>query len=306
MFGCAVYEPPPAAETTDASGSGGNHPSPEPSGIVTQPSVDGSTQQMVEAAAEPEDGGSSFDVTVGPISDARSGPDVTDPTVPDVRDAGCLAASDAGGATVEVAHFAFDEGQGQSAFDTSGYCHLARLQGGASWTSGKLGASALALDRASNGFADVAESFIDSTKGYSVTAWAKLNVLDHNQTIISLDGPVLSAFFLQFKDTKFAFVGAASATGGTLTIAWAIDVPQPAVWYHLAGVFDGASLSLYINGVLQSTQPYATPWQGTGHLVVGRAKYSSSLIDFVTGTIDDVHIYRGALTAPQVMALASQ
>jgi hypothetical protein len=66
------------------------------------------------------------------------------------------------------------------------------------------------------------------------------------------------------------------------------------------------TISLYVNGVLQGTASYSTPWTGVlGTTAIGAGEWALSPVDFVNGTIDDVHLYNRTLTSAQISTLAS-
>lgn len=76
-------------------------------------------------------------------------------------------------------------------------------------------------------------------------------------------------------------------------------------WYHAAGVFDGDSVKVYINGVLAGF----TLFQGTIDTSSGYRPAIGNLCDSVqfqnryfTGLIDEVKIYNRALSAAEIMA----
>jgi hypothetical protein len=220
----------------------------------------------------------------------------------------CIVDNDAATGAVEEAHFTFDEGRGSVAADSSGHCRVGTFVGAVSWTTGKKGgAIALNPGGAGTGYVDVADPVINTSTSYSVAAWARLDSpLVHNETFVSQDGPALSSFFLQFKDTTLAYAAFANISGGNITVARA-NAPVTGTWYHMAAVYDSTTttVSLYVNGAFQSSQSYPTPWTASGHLIIGRAKYNGLSTDFVSGAIDDVRIFKGALTAAEVAAIAA-
>ena len=66
------------------------------------------------------------------------------------------------------------------------------------------------------------------------------------------------------------------------------------------------TISLYVNGVLQGTASYSTPWSGVlGTATIGAGQWANGPADFVNGTIDDVHFYNRTLTSSQITTLAS-
>ena len=71
-------------------------------------------------------------------------------------------------------------------------------------------------------------------------------------------------------------------------------------WHHVAGVYTGSELRLYVNGVLDGAVPVTgTPSTNTADLWIGNRKYSPG---FFKGKIDEVRIWDVALTADQVKA----
>lgn len=63
-------------------------------------------------------------------------------------------------------------------------------------------------------------------------------------------------------------------------------------WSHLAGVFDGQSLKLYVNGTLAAQTPCRGP-SGSSRMAVGRNPYDMTSI--FTGLVDDVRVTARAL-----------
>lgn len=75
-------------------------------------------------------------------------------------------------------------------------------------------------------------------------------------------------------------------------------------WSHIAGTWDGALMRAYLNGVIQPDVAAITgPLSGTPTpLRIGRG--TSTLAGF-RGRVDELTLYSRALTAAEVMALAS-
>jgi alpha-N-arabinofuranosidase len=207
-----------------------------------------------------------------------------------------------------LAHWAFDEGTGAVAQDSSGNGHTATLAGAnAGWGSGAIGSHSLAVTPQSS--VDAPANIVDTTRDFSVSAWVKLNSLTGYQTFVSVDGASISGFFLQLRADSgtFAFTVPTSdstATGGA--VAYAPWRPSTGVWYHLVGVADLATghLELFVNGVLQAEVPMSGTWAATGHMAVGRGFFGGGPVDWVDGQIDDVQLFGQALTGRQVCGVA--
>lgn len=193
-------------------------------------------------------------------------------------------------------HFYPLDGSGEDAVGNND----ATLQQGAVYGPGKNG-EGLALNGAGQ-YADTGAALLDTSKNYTASAWVKLNKADGSfQTFVSQDGDRDSAFFLQYsgQDQRFAMsfpgVRALSPTK-----------PNPGQWYHVTGVRDvvKGKLRLYVDGQLVAARSACTlDSSSTGNTVIGRAKFGGNQVDFLDGTIDQVHLYDRALTDAEVQAL---
>ena len=201
-----------------------------------------------------------------------------------------------------------DEGTGTTAADDSLSHNDATLTSGASWTSGIVGDHALAFD-GSIGAATTDKPVVDTTQGFSVAAWVKLNTLTGAQTALSVDGSSISGFFLTKRfDGKWAFTRrSADSTSATEVAAGSASAATSGQWTHLVGVYDaaGKTITLYVNGIKQSTTAFTTPWQANGAFAIGRAKWNGAPADFWNGAIDEVHTYPFVLDAAAVSELST-
>src|SRR4029453_16872979 len=82
--------------------------------------------------------------------------------------------------------------------------------------------------------------------------------------------------------------------------------PEVGRWYHLTGVRDSVrgELRLYVAcelaGRAGSCRPQAAP---TGNTVIGRGKYGGNPVDYLDGTVDQVHLYDRALSSDEITQL---
>ncbi len=207
-----------------------------------------------------------------------------------------------------VAEWNFDEGTGTAVGDASGNGLAGTLRGGAGWTTGLVGTHALTLSGAPGGAVEISKPAVDTTKSYTVMAWVKLGSLSGYQTLVSIDGDQVSGFYLQLRGETggFGLTVLPTDAPGDAAVANAADPAERDVWYHVAGVNDAAAhtLTLYVNGVLQETVPFTTPWRATGPTAIGRGKYAGNPADWTNGTIDDVRFYQAALSAADIKAIA--
>ncbi len=194
--------------------------------------------------------------------------------------------------------WSLDEGSGTTSADTCGSSNLT-VNGDAAWVAGQKGT---ALDFGGDGaYAETAAPVVDTTKDYTVSAWARLDALsDSWTTVVSQDGrQTANPFYLQYGQGGFAF-----SLPGDVRAKYDIT-PELGHWYHLVGVRDQATdeLRLYLDGALVATTVGGVDGVSTGPLSIGRAKYAGVKGDFWNGAIDDVRVYDRALSTAEVAAL---
>ncbi|WP_431920084.1 LamG-like jellyroll fold domain-containing protein [Amycolatopsis tucumanensis] len=191
----------------------------------------------------------------------------------------------------------------------AGYDH------GNSWTHPDTGGysegtkGALTLD-GSSGYVDTTTGPVaDTTKSFSVGAWAKLNNTNGYQTVVSQDGNQASGFYLQYSkaDNAWAFsMTTADQANATTVRAKSTSPPTVGVWTHLVGTYDASTgtTTLYVDGVKQSTSVGAG-WASTGRLVIGAAKFNGVRTDYLAGQVDDVQVWQRVLSAQEAHDFAN-
>ncbi|MDQ6938116.1 MAG: glycoside hydrolase family 2, partial [Actinomycetota bacterium] len=190
---------------------------------------------------------------------------------------------------VGTTHWTFDEGAGPVAADSSGNHHDLALVGGPTWVPGHAG-TAVHFD-GGNQYGDAGRQLINTGRAnYSVAAWVRMDALGRFQTVVSQDGENNSAFFLQYSaaDNAFAF-----STSQVRAVATTVGQPVVGRWYHLVGVRSLADgqMRIYVNGQLSGTAYVLFGDPSTGNTVVGRGKFGGKPVDFLAGSVDDVHLY---------------
>ena len=203
-----------------------------------------------------------------------------------------------------VGHWTLGDGTGTTAADT-GYpgAHPAALTGGASLNPGKY-----ATFDGSTGYAATTAAAIDTTRPFTISAWAKLANLNGYQTIVTQQGNQVGGFHLEFENNgasgnNWAFVRATSdATNPAFVrVNSPAGLPQAGVWTHLIGSWDPSNdtMSLYVNGQLVGSATDTTPIPSSGPLVIGRGYASGTANNFVNGYIADVRTYQQAFSINQ-------
>ncbi|MFI5934036.1 LamG-like jellyroll fold domain-containing protein [Actinoplanes sp. NPDC051494] len=150
---------------------------------------------------------------------------------------------------------------------------------------------------------------LSNTASYTVSAWVRLTDKSVNRTAVSKDGTRTSGFFLNYvaESDRFAFSRVtADSDSATAVRATSNVAPTLGAWTHLAGAYNTATgrMTLYVNGVAQSTTAVTGGWNATGGYVIGRAKWAGAATNLWHGDIDDVRVHGSALSAGQITTLA--
>ncbi|MFI9846243.1 LamG domain-containing protein, partial [Nonomuraea sp. NPDC051941] len=201
-------------------------------------------------------------------------------------------------------HWALDEGQGTVAADATG-AHPATLYG-TSWTTGKTGAGL----KLANAYAQTSGPVADTSRNFTVTAWARLTGNAATATALTQEGGRTGAVSLQYSktDDRWALVLAGTDADNATTVrALSGAAPRLNEWTHLAGVYDSAArqISLYVNGRLESTVAATSPWNAAGPLTIGRGKVNGAAADHWAGDLDEVRVYGRAMFADELADLVN-
>ncbi|MGI5412700.1 LamG-like jellyroll fold domain-containing protein [Streptomyces chartreusis] len=178
---------------------------------------------------------------------------------------------------------------------------------GAGWDSLARSGSHAAKFNGTTAYLATSGAVLDTSKSFTVSAWARLDKKDVNYTVLSQAGTNASGFQLYYSTAYNAWVFNRHQTDvADPVIVRSIGTKPPVLkaWTHLAGVYDAAAqtVQLYVNGVPQGmpTPFAATPWKASGGLQVGRLWASASGKENFAGTIDEVKVWSRALADTEV------
>ncbi|MCL6260784.1 T9SS type A sorting domain-containing protein [Aquiflexum sp. TKW24L] len=203
-------------------------------------------------------------------------------------------------------YWKMDEGSGNQFLDASENANHGSVSNtsGMSWSSGKLGLG-VNLTGSSNQFARVPHhSSLELSKSLTIAAWVKPNVM-HRGTIVSKSAGNGFELWLDL-DGSIEFRLNRTNNGSTYRIKTPYNYTNDLKkWVHVAATFDGQTIKVYINGVENISRTYSSPFEiGTlsGDLVIG----ALGTIQRFNGSLDDLQIYGGALSATEIQAIIGQ
>lgn len=221
-----------------------------------------------------------------------------------VRDQGGLSSS----ATVTVnsviptsnlvSHFPMNEGSGTATYDQNR--RTATLNGPV-WTTGK-GGSGLRFDGV-NDMATVPDSNdLDFTTAFTLAMWVNPTSLGNWRTGILKERPNGLAYGLYVSDDRSRPAGYVTIGGREIGV-FGPKALTLNTWSHIATTFNGRNLTLFVNGVqvaqvsaVGSAATSASPLRFGGNVIWG---------EYFAGAMDDVKLFKTALTATEVANLAA-
>jgi parallel beta-helix repeat protein len=169
------------------------------------------------------------------------------------------------------------------------------LNGGATFAAGRVGQS-FDLD-GTDDYVEIANSPALSSQTQTWEGWVRADRAGAYETLATT--VPTSGEGLVFKRRNDGTLWFAIGNTGGGEIAMSSTSMATGQWYHIAGTYDGSSLKLYINGVLESTVASTRVLSTTQPLRLGR---DGTPVEFFDGQIDEFTVYSRALSATEIAA----
>jgi len=209
-----------------------------------------------------------------------------------------------------IAHWAFEEGNDLTVGDSSAYNNIGTFVGEPNWVPGWVGD--WALECSDNSYVNItvdptADPNLDSqVNEITVAAWLKVDSWlspSWNGIVTKGDGGAggnggWSLIRNSSNDSLSFYAPTAGYVGGSISV-------KDSHWHHVAAVHNGVTVSLYVDGVLDTSAAASGPIATTTAEVWinGNSEYPGTR--YFSGNIDDVRVYSYGLSAAQVADLAA-
>ena len=196
-----------------------------------------------------------------------------------------------------VGYWKFDEGCGNTVYDSSTKENDGNLYNGTTRDTGKYNYG-IKFDGVNDVIIVPYDQSFDFTNEFTTEFWIKLDRIS--------EGNVLNKWSDGSEDKKITINGSGyvefylyNVMGGSpLTSTTSLSINQ---WYHIATVYDGSEAKIYINGILDNTKPASGDiGDSNSDLRVGYIFRDGSEVPPINGTIDELRIYNRGLTQEEI------
>jgi hypothetical protein len=220
-----------------------------------------------------------------------------------------------------VVHYTFDQDQGTNVVDSSGNGNNGTMAGSVTYSNsiGDLGLAPRFTSKDTYVISTNTGLNCNGATGLTISVWVKMAAYTTYGRAVTHGRS--GAAYLGGGTLSLGGVYGGNPYGGGFSIALSTNestsLPFPrfaslGTWYHVAALYDGVTLSLYTNGV-----QYAQTSVPTAYL--NRAVFDANQLDFVVGKaaevptwtdthingwLDDLRIYKRALSVEEVRILA--
>ena len=199
-----------------------------------------------------------------------------------------------------VGMWLFEEGDGQVAADSSDNGNDAEFQVASAWGTGKFGEAAQ-FNGQSYFAAPDSDSLDINGDQMSIVVWVNGENWPGDSFFvrkIATQGTG-TIYYIEAAGGR-PCIGVNTEAGGDTRIEDSQTVLPANEWIHVALVYDGSELRLYVNGELDGSKPLSGDVvPSEGELRFGRGEPKG----YLTGAIDEVAIFASALTAEDIQEI---
>ena len=209
-------------------------------------------------------------------------------------------------------HLSFDEGSGNIAYDHSPEENDSSndtLLGFPTWTNGNISASALEFDGIDDCVSIPNAESLTPAENFTVMAWMKPGSLTHD--VVGMNKEQSYGILVRKNgDSAVTFEFNMTNDKGRSSTVYDSNAYDPTSndytpylinqWHHVAGVYNGRKIILYINGVMiDKARASGSTLNTPSPLVIGSGGANS----FFSGAIDDVRMYNTALSDSEIRSI---
>ena len=206
-----------------------------------------------------------------------------------------------------VGFWNLNENSGIVAHDSSPFHNDGEIRPSLSWVPGKYKSALQFHNNVDERVYMMDNNSFHITNAFTIMAWVKPNTNTIHKVVLSKYTPGQPVTFILRQDESnqgLWEVTLDTQNGATHTIVLSNAPIQIGVWQHIAATYDGITLRLYINGVLDNSLPVTgTLYVGSDPVIIGGQNSSGGDNRFpFDGVIDEIRVYNNALAPAQIVS----
>jgi hypothetical protein len=199
-----------------------------------------------------------------------------------------------------AAAYALNDGAGTSASDKTGNGNTGTLINGPAWVAAKYG-TGVKFDGIDDAITVPNGNFLALGSTGTIEAWVTVSQLNRWHSIVAkgnANNDALHNYALEINNAnRFICILGNGSAARTLLSTTSVVTGQ---YYHVACVWNGTNLQLYVNGTLNASVAQSmTPAANTAPLYLGQF---GGNVDRISGVIDEVRIYNRSLTQTEIQS----
>jgi hypothetical protein len=185
------------------------------------------------------------------------------------------------------------------------------LEGAVSFTAGKVG-KAFSFNGIDQDVRVWDRAGLHLTSGMTLEAWIKPSRAGVYQNIISkwdgcYESPEQKCYLIGLEPGNHVYIGfSEQGNDWNSTSVQSTSTISTTDWTHVAGTYDGTTLTIYVNGSAQATRSHVgTIWPGTDDLSIGAVVGGcmGQMLSPFQGLIDEPTVYNRALSAAEIATI---
>jgi len=208
-----------------------------------------------------------------------------------------------------VGYWAFDEGTGEQAGDSSSYDHPGVAENGPQWVSGLFG-TALSFDGDDDRVVVDSDGDLEVSGPFTIEVWIRPSqeqeVCSNSPNEVGNFGVMAKAsngmegsWQLRFGAPDSCYLGFHVHDQAGPFVWVTVGQPlEPGQWYHVAATYDGSAVTSYLNGVEAESTPLSGLFVSSAPLLIGDDGWGNHF----AGEIDEIRIQKRALSVDEIAA----
>jgi hypothetical protein len=143
---------------------------------------------------------------------------------------------------------------------------------------------------------------------FSVSMWVNLSANKTYQTFYCQDSALssLAAFYIGVSNDVGRRLSITIVDGSSTRYfadSGILPTTDGSIWYHIVAAISSTNAKIYVNGSLEGQVSYSSRVSATGNAIIGAGFFSHSVVDFVSGKIDQVRIFSKELSSTEVSTI---